>query len=98
MGRRSCDDVKRISGGEYFGERDNRSENDQREYKRVGTTNAHSHELEIILSRTEIGRHSPRRIMAELHYLSLATIAQKVRAKEITPQELAQHYLQRIER
>lgn len=36
--------------------------------------------------------------MAELHYLSLASIAQKIRAKEIAPQEVTQHYLQRIER
>src|SRR5215831_7364714 len=36
--------------------------------------------------------------MAELHYEPLATLAQKIRDKEVTPQELAQHYLQRIEK
>jgi amidase len=35
--------------------------------------------------------------MAELHYLSLATLAQKIRSKEVAPQEVTQHYLQRIE-
>src|SRR5262245_13003509 len=34
--------------------------------------------------------------MAELHYLSLAQLAQKIREKEITPQEVTQHYSQRI--
>src|SRR5262249_31647650 len=36
--------------------------------------------------------------MAELHYEPLATLAQKIRDKEVTPQEVAQHYLQRIEK
>src|SRR5262252_1960558 len=36
--------------------------------------------------------------MAELHYEPLATLAQKIRDKQVTPQELAQHYLQRIEK
>jgi Asp-tRNA(Asn)/Glu-tRNA(Gln) amidotransferase A subunit family amidase len=35
--------------------------------------------------------------MAELHYLSLAELSQKIRSKEITPQEATQHCLQRIE-
>lgn len=35
--------------------------------------------------------------MAELHYESLAALARKIRSKEITPQEVAQHYLGRIE-
>ena len=36
--------------------------------------------------------------MTELHYEPLATLAQKIRDKEVTPQEVAQHYLQRIEK
>ena len=36
--------------------------------------------------------------MAELHYLSLAELSQKIRRKEITPQEATQHCLQRIEK
>src|SRR5262249_59408588 len=35
--------------------------------------------------------------MAQLHYASLAEIAQKIRSKELTPQEVTQHHLQRIE-
>jgi Asp-tRNA(Asn)/Glu-tRNA(Gln) amidotransferase A subunit family amidase len=35
--------------------------------------------------------------MAELHHLSLATLAQKIRDKEVTPQEVTQHYAKRIE-
>jgi len=35
--------------------------------------------------------------MAELHYQSLATLAQKIRKQELTPQELTQHHLRRIE-
>jgi len=35
--------------------------------------------------------------MVELHYASLTEIAQRIRSKEITPQEVTQHYLQRIE-
>jgi Asp-tRNA(Asn)/Glu-tRNA(Gln) amidotransferase A subunit family amidase len=60
-------------------------------------TNGHWHELEIILSRAEIGS-IPKETMAELHYASLTTLAQKIRDKEITPQEVTQHYLQRIEK
>lgn len=36
--------------------------------------------------------------MADLHYVSLAELSQKIRSKEITPQEATEHYLQRIER
>jgi Asp-tRNA(Asn)/Glu-tRNA(Gln) amidotransferase A subunit family amidase len=36
--------------------------------------------------------------MAELHYESLATLARKIRDKEVTPQDVAQHYLRRIEK
>jgi amidase len=34
--------------------------------------------------------------MAELHYLSLAELSKKIRSKEITPQEVTQHCLERI--
>jgi Asp-tRNA(Asn)/Glu-tRNA(Gln) amidotransferase A subunit family amidase len=36
--------------------------------------------------------------MAELDYLSLAALAQKIRSKDVTPQEVTQHHLQRIEK
>jgi len=35
--------------------------------------------------------------MAELHYLSLTELSQKIRSKEITPQEATRHHLRRIE-
>src|SRR5262245_35079134 len=86
----------RIYACEDFNERQNRGEQKDGEYKRTGMTNAHSHALEIILSRAEIGR-IPKETMTELHYLSLAMLAQKIRDKEVTPQEVTQHCLQRIE-
>src|SRR5262249_16480612 len=87
----------RISGSEYLAERKNRASENYCKYQRVGRMNAHWHELEIILSRAEIGSNR-KETMTELHYSSLATIAKKVRDKEVTPQELAEHYLQRIEK
>src|SRR5215467_3676169 len=36
--------------------------------------------------------------MAELDSLSLATLARKIRSKEVTPQEATQHHLRRIEK
>jgi len=36
--------------------------------------------------------------MAELHYTSLAELSRQIRNKEITPQELAEQHLQRIEK
>src|SRR5215475_3676726 len=36
--------------------------------------------------------------MAELDYLSLAALAQKIRSKDVTPQEATQHHLLRIEK
>jgi Asp-tRNA(Asn)/Glu-tRNA(Gln) amidotransferase A subunit family amidase len=87
----------RISVSEYFPERKNGAKQNDYKYKRVRSTKTHSHELEIILSRAEIGSHA-KETMTELHYFSLATIAQKIRDKEVTPQEVAQHHLQRIEK
>ena len=36
--------------------------------------------------------------MTELHYLSLAELSRRIREKEIAPQEVIEHHLQRIER
>src|SRR5215470_1780503 len=86
----------RISGGENFGEREGRGEQGDGEDKPIGVANAHSHGLQIILSQAKTGS-VPGELMAQLHYASLAEIAQKIRSKELTPQEVTQHHLQRIE-
>jgi len=36
--------------------------------------------------------------MTELDYLSVATLAQKIRSRDVTPQEVTEHHLQRIEK
>ena len=36
--------------------------------------------------------------MTALHYLSLTEVAAKIRSKELTPQEVVEHYLERVDR
>jgi hypothetical protein len=56
---RNCRNNTRMLFRENLGEGEKRCKQNHYSRKWIGTTSEHSHELEIILSRAEIGRHSP---------------------------------------